>query len=118
MNDTLDLSNVTVEGLRKNGYKVFVSHARDVLGVVYDTNKVVRLTLRQINALKTLGFRNDVDYHILPQGGNTVVYVTTPDAKEYCGVTFCSKNDSFCYKMGVKQALARLTLVKWAHKDS
>lgn len=72
------MSEFTVEGLRKNGYKVRVHHHRKMVASV-----------------------------AAARGGKTVVEVTTPDGTTFVGIARCSRKENFNKKMGVRIALGR-----------
>lgn len=72
---------MTVQNLRKDGYKVRVLHHRR------DDNRV-------------LG-------GVHPKGGMTVVQITTPDGRELEGRAECSKKDLYNKKLGVRMAIGR-----------
>ncbi|NBT35661.1 MAG: hypothetical protein EBT03_09020 [Betaproteobacteria bacterium] len=69
---------MTIEELRKGGYKIRVHHHRKV-------------GAEGINA----------------RGGKTVVEVTTPDGTTLIGMSRCSRKENFDKKMGVRIALGR-----------
>jgi hypothetical protein len=69
---------MTIEELRKSGYKIRVHHHRKVSADV-------------INA----------------RGGKTVVEVTTPDGTTLVGMSRCSRKENFDKSMGVRIALGR-----------
>jgi len=69
---------MTIEELRKNGYKIRVHHHRKINNM-------------SINA----------------RGGKTVVEVTTPDGTTLVGMSRCSRKENFNKRMGVRIALGR-----------
>jgi hypothetical protein len=69
---------MTIEELRKAGYKIRVHHHRKVCAV-------------GVNA----------------RGGKTVVEVTTPDGTTLVGMSRCSRKENFDKSMGVRIALGR-----------
>lgn len=69
---------MTIEELRKAGYKIRVHHNR-------------KLCPDGINA----------------RGGKTVVEVTTPDDTTLIGMSRCSRKENFNKRMGVRIALGR-----------
>jgi len=108
----------TVEFLRNNGYKVRVTHRR-----VYneDTTLVKRLdysnnvwwgvevtrpakesSLYTRSEAYEKGF-TDVNLY----GGSTTVEITTPDGKDFVGVSECSTLDLYNRKIGRNMALGR-----------
>lgn len=75
---------MTVEDLRKDGYKVKVHHHR-------------KFNLDGINS----------------RGGKTIVEVTTPDgATTFTGVARCSRKENFNKRLGVRIALGRALKIK------
>jgi uncharacterized protein (UPF0303 family) len=85
--DHLRENRMTVEQLRKSGYKVRVIHTRR------------GKTMQNLNGglVQTVSER----------GGKTVVQVRTPDGEELEGVAVCSAEDNFNRRLGVKIALGR-----------
>lgn len=69
---------MTVEELRKDGYKVRVKHFR-------------RTNSEGINS----------------RGGKTVVEVTTPEGVTLVGISRCSRKENFNKRLGVRIALGR-----------
>ena len=69
---------MTIEDLRRAGYKIRVHHHR-------------KLNTEGINA----------------RGGKTVVEVTTPDGTTLVGMSRCSRRENFNKRMGVRIALGR-----------
>jgi hypothetical protein len=69
---------MTIEELRKSGYKIRVHHHRKVSADV-----------------------------ISARGGKTVVEVTTPDGTTLVGMSRCSRKENFDKRMGVRIALGR-----------
>lgn len=76
-------NNYTVSDLRKLGYKVFVSHIR-VLNMEDQSPNFVAF----------------------PRGGKTIVEIHTPDGV-LSGAAFCSLEDNYSKKTGVKIAIGR-----------
>lgn len=91
------IDNQTVASLRKSGFKVKVHHER------YNIDGVL---------LPRFQFSQYGCKRISPLGGKTTVYVTTPEGKDYLGISICSKKDSFNRKFGLMKALWRLSEVK------
>lgn len=77
----------TVKQLRQSGYKVRVCHTRH-----YDNTVKLATGLTKILSAK---------------GGKTAVQITTPEGKDISGEAFCSKEDSYNKKLGVKIAIGR-----------
>lgn len=76
--DHIKENSMTVEELRRSGYKIRVHHHR-------------RKNDEGINA----------------RGGKTVVEVTTPDGRTLIGVARCSRRENFNKRLGVRIALGR-----------
>lgn len=74
------VKKMTVESLRKSGYKIKVQHHRKTIPAV-----------KAINA----------------RGGKTVVEVTTPDGHTFVGISRCSRKENFNKRLGVRIALGR-----------
>lgn len=87
----MNLSNQTVEQLRKSGHKVQIHHFRVHNGME-----------NPADMLKKAGVMPS------PKGGKTEVKVKLPDGKEVFGVAKCSLVDCFNKKLGVRIALGRL----------
>lgn len=100
--NTLNLSNLTVEQLRKWGFKVRVNHSRYPM-----SNPGVLFTIFEFNQMKARGEKIE----FTTKGGQTILEVTTPDGAQYHGEAKCSTQDNFCYKAGVALALSRLIKV-------
>lgn len=69
---------MTVDTLRKSGFKIKVYHHR-------------KMNTEGINA----------------RGGKTVVEVTTPDGNNFVGISRCSRKENFNKRLGVMIALGR-----------
>lgn len=78
LGDHLRENRMTIEELRKSGYKIRVHHHR-------------KAGTEGINA----------------RGGKTVVEVTTPDGTTLVGMSRCSRKENFNKRMGVRIALGR-----------
>lgn len=91
------MNNISVENLRKNGYKVRVKHYRIVAS---ELTPFPKLGYRRKNEIQ------DTDI-LFPYGGYTEVDVRTPEGVELHGKAECSVEDNFCYKLGTKIALSR-----------
>lgn len=74
---------MTVEDLRKSGYKVKVHHHR-------------KFSVVGINS----------------RGGKTIVEITTPDGSTFTGVARCSRKENFNKRLGVRIALGRALKTK------
>jgi len=89
----MNLSNKTVEWLRKNNYKVKIHHYR----------------VKSNDLSKHFSLKDITDSSLINgKGGKTQVFLTSLDKKEYVGTSYCNGNDNFNYKLGVKIALGRL----------
>lgn len=89
-------SLITVETLRKQGYKVRVNHKRN-----YYHGPSGQFVLRSEKEV------NVYEYDIDSFGGYTKVEVTTPDNRELIGEAFCNYKDKFNRKLAVRIALGR-----------
>src|SRR6185436_18789161 len=100
----MNLSDKTVHQLRKDGYKLRINHSRFV-SVSHGCYPIfeIRKIKEQFPSIKPV---------FNPRGGSTEILLTTPDQKQYRGVSNCSLSDNFNYKIGVKVALGRLVEVK------
>lgn len=85
--DHLRENSMTVEQLRKSGYKVRVIHTRR-------GKTMPRLDGGMVQTVSE-------------RGGKTVVQVRTPDGEELEGVAVCSVKDNFNRRLGVRIALGR-----------
>lgn len=97
------MNTPSVEQLRKNGFKVRIMHWRNV-------NKEAKSNKEQ-NLLSASKFYRRGDTFSL-KGGKTIVELTSPGNKNVRGVSQCSYQDNFTYKIGtqiaVKNALEQL----------
>lgn len=89
---------ITVESLRKQGYKVRVTHSRDYVGA----DGVFRLTRKEAEE-ESIEDLCSLDSF----GGHTRVEVTTPDQRELVGEATCNINDQFNRKLALRIALGR-----------
>jgi hypothetical protein len=85
--DHLKENRMTVEQLRKSGYKVRVIHTR--------------------RGKTTQRMDGGMIQTVSERGGMTVVQVRTPEGEELEGVALCSAKDNFNRRMGVRIALGR-----------
>lgn len=88
-------SNLTVEELRKAGFKVRISHFRTI--------KRCKEYFTRSEIAKDPTLFADLSH----AGGKTVAEVRDLDGNEYYGESICSAKDSFCYKRGVRVSLGR-----------
>ena len=90
----------SVDSLRKNGYKVRVTHSRAYNEYLpRGEKKIVIVPNHDAKAYLQAA---------LPRGGETVVELTTPTGQNFVGVSVCSKKDAFCRRSGTRVALARI----------
>lgn len=86
-------NNISVEQLRRNGFKVRVSHKR-----ITEEDPVAQ-------------YRETKKEKILPCGGETVVEIVHESTnKSYLGVAQCSLKDNYSKKVGVRIATERALL--------
>ena len=89
----------TIHDLRKQGYKVRVSHFRNVI------KGGQPLFTRVTKIDKKVGIFED----ILPHGGETHFQLTTPgDAVDYVATARCSDKDTFNRELGNRICILRL----------
>lgn len=89
---------ITVQSLRRQGYKVRVIHRRDYIS--YDT--VTRMTAKEAEIAASI-----YNYRLDSFGGHTRIEITTPDNKELVGEAYCNPTDQFNRKLAVRIALGR-----------
>lgn len=84
--------NQTVEQLRKSGYKIRITHSRNLFNYSF------------IGYPKAYNAKaND----ICPRGGITYIQLTTPEGKDITSVSKCNLSDNYNKKIGVAIALGR-----------
>lgn len=86
------MKNPTVEELRKSGYKIRITHFRNLFNYSY------------------VGYPKDYNAKgndICPRGGETVVQLTTPEGKDIATTALCNLADNYNKKIGVAIALGR-----------
>ena len=76
--------HLTVEYLRKSGYKIAVHHHR----------------------------KKDRDGLIKPKGGKTVLIIDSPCGQHFEGIAKCSNEDNYDKKLGIRIALGRSGVIK------
>jgi hypothetical protein len=86
-----------INQLRDAGYKVRVHHLRKYRSISES------LTRHQFE----VQYQSSYAAWILPNGGSTVVELTTPDGVEVSGTAVCSEKDQYNRKLGLKIALGR-----------
>lgn len=101
MKNTNNDSVPSICDLRRAGYKVRVSHFRNIpVGQLFDSVSLMRVT--KIDKKKRM-FEN-----ILEHGGETQIEITNRDGKTFNAVAQCSNKDAFNRKLGNHICLARL----------
>lgn len=90
---------ITVESLRKQGYKVRVIHER----WIPDEEGSAGMGLHSRHAAEYYG----LDWLPTPTGGNTIIQITTPEGDSLEGFAECSFAENFDRKFGIQLALAR-----------
>lgn len=93
--------NKSVYQLRKEGYKVRISHSRYVLS--YD-GEDVKFELVPIKEIKE---KEGNLKSVWSKGGFTKIEVDTPDGQNIVGTAQCNLSDSFCRSLALKIALGR-----------
>ncbi len=86
----------SIEELRKNKYKVSVSHRRPYLF------KDGSVDVVHHNIAEIAGY-----IKVDNKGGVTVVNITTPTGQELKGIAYCSKKEQFNKRKGVMMAVGR-----------
>lgn len=104
-----DWSEKSIEILRRNGFKCTVRHDRF-------TENTYNLALSERHHSRVFS-SSYLKYGITPKfytsrGGTTTVEIICPTGKILLGKSFCSLEDNFNKKFGVKLALSRLQEVK------
>lgn len=98
----------TVYDLRKQGHKVRVLHLRQYTCFCNITG--IKLTqyakYDKLRPSPTL-LQTDRNYFFHPNGGKTVIEITTISGNDYVGVSVCSDKETYNKKLGVRIALAR-----------
>ena len=96
----------TVHDLRKNGWKVKVGHHRLFFRFDPKTGFKHKKIILVDEKFKTEN--NFGDFFLSPKGGETRLYITSPDGQiNLCHSSFCLENDYYNKKTGVKIALGR-----------
>lgn len=83
----------SVEQLRKDGYKVRVTHLR-----FYNVNGKPELKAK---------FESPGKDFLMTKGGKTFVEITSPENENFVGEAYCSIKDGFNRKLGLQIALGR-----------
>lgn len=103
------MKNLTVSDLRSSNFKVRVQHKRAYYGFdgvltrgQYEEVKAGVRSIPQDNYLS-----DSYSEAVNPNGGETVVQITTPDGTELEGVAKCSTKDPYNRKKGLAIALGR-----------
>lgn len=92
------MKNITVQSLRKSGYKIRVTHYRWIMQNI-DENHEALFPKRKYDKLGKL---------VNPKGGETQIDVTTPDNRDFSQTVKCHIKDSYNKKIGVQIALGRI----------
>lgn len=106
-------NGATIQKLQDAGHSVRIRHLRwaryAALNDVRKKNKrELEYDSRVICVPST--FRKDPLFAFLPKGGYTHIVIKPKGSDKYiCLSSECSKNDPFCYALGVEKALERLT---------
>lgn len=99
----------TVYDLRKQGHKVRVLHLRKYVAFCSITG--IKLTqyvkYDKLQPSPTLHVDGNIKYFFHPNGGKTIIEVTTVSGNDYVGVAVCSDKETYNKKLGVRIALAR-----------
>jgi hypothetical protein len=107
-------NGVTIEKLQKAGHSVRIKHFRWAMYLALNehTSKKGRAFNFESHAICVPStFRKDPLYRLLPKGGYTHIVIKPKSSvdKYICLSSECSKDDPFCYALGVEKALERLT---------
>jgi hypothetical protein len=86
----------TVKELRQEGYRVRVTHYRNISAFGVKQEEFRAKDIREVH--------NAYLFDLI--GGRTVVSITDKNGATYTGMAV-NKNDPFCYKTGVRIALER-----------
>ena len=95
----------TVYELRKQGWKVRVSHFRRYFRYCPYTGR--KLEKDEIAIPSANIDQNGNTWLLSAKGGYTVITLRNTEGKEYVGSCICSDVDPYMRKFGVKKALAR-----------
>lgn len=90
----------SIVDLRRAGYKVRVSHFRNVYSPYCYIPSLERVT--------KIGKKNRVFFYILEHGGETHIELTNRDGKTFTAMARCSDKDAFNRKVGNNICLERL----------
>lgn len=99
-------SSINVASLRRDGYKVRVTHKRDYKSVIVSEDFpnglecFYRLTRKEASNRFT-------SKDLSSFGGATLVEVTCPDGRELVGTANCNDKDQFNRKLAIRIALGR-----------
>lgn len=103
------MKNLTVSDLRGSNYKVRVQHKR----AYYGSDEILtRGQFEQVKAglisMPNGTYLGDIySEAVSPNGGETVVQITTPDGTELEGIAKCSTKDPYNRRKGLQIALGR-----------
>ena len=93
----------TIKEFRRAGHKVKVFHRRLVKILDLDNLKV-NIKLLPLFEIRT----KKLQKHVLANGGETEIFVTTKDGEDYRAATVCSKSDSWNRKTANRIVLGRI----------
>lgn len=97
---------ITVESLRRDGYKVRVNHKRDYFKEeINPYTGDISIVYRRMSDIEAKNSAPDAQLDSF--GGETVVEITTPDNRNLRGVASCNPNDQFNRKLALRIALGR-----------
>jgi hypothetical protein len=88
----------TVEKLKNLGYNVKVEHHRRCVSL--NTKYPFKPKIYESNSKSS-------EHFLLPTGGTTVVFITTPSGESRTGVSKCHEDDRYVKKEGIKLAISR-----------
>lgn len=97
----------TIQKLREDGNKVRVRHCR-----AYKNIPGEYLTRRQFEERSTAMINKPYSAAVSPNGGMTVIQITTPTGEELEGVALCSLKDGYNRKKGLAIAMGRALIGK------
>jgi hypothetical protein len=101
-----NFNEVTVEQLRKEKYRVRVTHSRTYVTNEFFYKTFVLSKFDLYEMLNTIPADESI-LGPLEFGGQTTIEISTPDGKEVVGVAACSDKDRWVRKVGLKKALCR-----------
>jgi len=110
----------TIQKLREDGNKVRVRHCRAYKNIPgeYLTRRQFEERIESSSAISAAAVINGklspkpYSEIVSPNGGMTVVQITTPTGEELEGVALCSLKDGYCRKKGLAIAMGRALIGK------